>query len=186
MLPLFSIMTLWVGLVSLLLSKGYSSHGGIIVGRKKHKPYYWTVQWCRKVEQSGLPIAGWSAVLSLLSQLSHLSCEDRVAEVRCDTVSIVRLMQLHPTGGQPSQWTFLHHNTALMLPGSSLQLEQASVKRNSSFLYTVALEIRKQSRTTISQDVQNLFPVQLAYAKFLSRIKGNFGGSAVSMILALY
>ena len=41
-------------------------------------------------------------------------------------------------------------------------------------------------RTTISQDVQNRFPAQLAFAKFLSRIKGNFGGSVLSMILALY
>ena len=41
-------------------------------------------------------------------------------------------------------------------------------------------------RTTLSQDVQKWFPVQLAFAKFLSRIKGNFWGSAVSMILALY
>ena len=30
------------------------------------------------------------------------------------------------------------------------------------------------SRTTISQDVQTRFPVQLAFAKFLFRIKGNF------------
>ena len=29
-------------------------------------------------------------------------------------------------------------------------------------------------RTTISQDVQTRFPVQLAFAKFLSKIKGNF------------
>ena len=29
-------------------------------------------------------------------------------------------------------------------------------------------------RTTISQDVQTPFPVQLAFAKFLSKIKGNF------------
>ena len=41
-------------------------------------------------------------------------------------------------------------------------------------------------RTTVSQDVQTRFPVQLAFAKFLSKIKGNFWGSAVSMILALY
>ena len=31
-----------------------------------------------------------------------------------------------------------------------------------------------EPRTTISQDVQTRFPVQLAFAKFLSRIKGNF------------
>ena len=30
------------------------------------------------------------------------------------------------------------------------------------------------TRTTISQDVQTRFPVQLAFAKFLSKIKGNF------------
>ena len=43
-----------------------------------------------------------------------------------------------------------------------------------------------ETRTTVSQDVQTRFPVQLAFAKFLSKIKGNFWGSAVSMILALY
>ena len=43
-----------------------------------------------------------------------------------------------------------------------------------------------QPRTTISQDMQTWFSVQLAFAKFLSKIKGNFWGSAVSMILALY
>ena len=42
------------------------------------------------------------------------------------------------------------------------------------------------SRTTISQDVQTWFSVQLAFSKFLSKIKGNIWGSAVSMILALY
>ena len=41
-------------------------------------------------------------------------------------------------------------------------------------------------RTTLSQDVQTWFPVQLAFSKFLSKIEGNFWGSAVSMILALY
>ena len=41
-------------------------------------------------------------------------------------------------------------------------------------------------RTTISQDVQTRFPVQLAFAKLLSKIKGNFSVSAVSTILALY
>ena len=29
-------------------------------------------------------------------------------------------------------------------------------------------------RTTISQDVQTRFPVKMAFAKFLSKIKGNF------------
>ena len=45
---------------------------------------------------------------------------------------------------------------------------------------------QSESRTTVSQDVQNLFPVQLAFAKFLFKIKGNFWGSSVSMILTLY
>ena len=38
-----------------------------------------------------------------------------------------------------------------------------------------------KARTTVSQDVQTRFSVQLAFAKFLSKIKGNV--SAVSMIL---
>ena len=42
------------------------------------------------------------------------------------------------------------------------------------------------SMTTISQGAQTRFPVQLAFAKFLSKIKGNFWGSVVSLILALY
>ena len=41
-----------------------------------------------------------------------------------------------------------------------------------------------EPRTTVSQDTQTR--VQLAFAKFLSKIKENFWGSAVSMILALY
>ena len=32
----------------------------------------------------------------------------------------------------------------------------------------------KLPRTTVSQDVQTPFSVQLAFAKFLSKIKGNF------------
>ena len=43
-----------------------------------------------------------------------------------------------------------------------------------------------ETRTAVTQDVQTRFPVQLAFAKFLSRINENFGGSDVSMILALY
>ena len=42
---------------------------GIIVGRRQHNPYHWTIQWCRKVEQSGWLIAGWPTVSSLLSQI---------------------------------------------------------------------------------------------------------------------
>ena len=41
------------------------------------------------------------------------------------------------------------------------------------------------SRTTISEDVQTWFSVQLAFAKFLSRIKGNFQYSASIMDTAL-
>ena len=41
------------------------------------------------------------------------------------------------------------------------------------------------SRTTLSQDKQTRSSVQLAFAKFLSKIKENIWGSAVSMILAL-
>ena len=33
---------------------------------------------------------------------------------------------------------------------------------------------KHESRTTISQDVQTSFSVQLVFAKFLSKIKGNF------------
>ena len=40
-------------------------------------------------------------------------------------------------------------------------------------------------RTTVSQDVQTWFPVQLAFAKFLSKIKGNFQYSASIMDTAL-
>ena len=35
-------------------------------------------------------------------------------------------------------------------------------------------KIEGNPRTTVSQDVQTRFPVQLAFAKFLSKIKGNF------------
>ena len=34
-----------------------------------------------------------------------------------------------------------------------------------------------KARTTISEDVQTQFPVQLAFAKLISRIKGNFWGT---------
>ena len=34
--------------------------------------------------------------------------------------------------------------------------------------------ISPSPRTTVSQEVQTRFSVQLAYAKFLSKIKGNF------------
>ena len=41
------------------------------------------------------------------------------------------------------------------------------------------------TRTIVSQNVKTWFSVQLAFAKFLSKIKGNFWVSAPSMILAL-
>ena len=51
---------------------------------------------------------------------------------------------------------------------------------------TINQDKQRKKMTTVSQDVQTRFPVQLAFAKFLSKLKGNFWGSAVSMILALY
>ena len=45
---------------------------------------------------------------------------------------------------------------------------------------------QEQGLAIVSQDMQTRFSVQLAFAKFLSKIKGNIWGSAVSMILALY
>ena len=38
----------------------------------------------------------------------------------------------------------------------------------------ISIVIIPKSRTTISQDMQTRFPVQLAFANFLPRIKGNF------------
>ena len=43
----------------------------------------------------------------------------------------------------------------------------------------------QRPRTTVSQDVQTWFSVQLAFAKFLSKIKGNFKYSASIMDTAL-
>ena len=43
-----------------------------------------------------------------------------------------------------------------------------------SSLLNLQLQIKCRARTTISQDVQTRFPVHLAFAKFLSKIKGNF------------
>ena len=59
------------------------------------------------------------------------------------------------------------------------QNKQPFAKEFVLLLYSIA------ASTTVSQDVQTRFPVQLASAKFLSKIKGNFyfWGSAVSMIL---
>ena len=53
-------------------------------------------------------------------------------------------------------------------------------------IYSLLCNYMYTLRTTVSQDMQTRFSVQLAFAKFLSKIKGNFWGSAVSMILALY
>ena len=65
-------------------------------------------------------------------------------------------------------------------------LEKSVSRFVGEHILTEKLYIRVESSTTASQDVQTRFSVQLAFAKFLSRIKGNFCGSAVSMILALY
>ena len=46
-------------------------------------------------------------------------------------------------------------------------------------------ELQFESRTTVSQDVQTRFSVQLALAKFLCKIKGNFQYSASIMDTAL-
>ena len=40
--------------------------------------------------------------------------------------------------------------------------------------YELKILFMQKSRTIISQDVQTRFPVQLAFAKFLSKIKENF------------
>ena len=83
----------------------------------------------------------------------------------------------------------LWHNTAQKLPGRRNvtynshcipQLTPIKIKTLHFFLHGL------EARTTVSQDVQTWFSVQLAFAKFLSKIMGNFWGSAVSMILALY
>ena len=39
---------------------------------------------------------------------------------------------------------------------------------------TITFKYIQIPRTNVSQDVQPRFPVQLAFAKFLSRIEGNF------------
>ena len=53
---------------------------------------------------------------ALSSSIMTLWC--RLKEVRCNAVSIVLLTQLSLTGDQPSRWTFVHTDTALMLPSS--------------------------------------------------------------------
>ena len=66
----------------------------------------------------------------------------------------------------------LFHSSSLSLPpeiASWQTMVRAPVTR---CLY--AQNYKQNSRTTVSQDVQTRFPVQLAFAKFLSKIKGNF------------
>ena len=46
-------------------------------------------------------------------------------------------------------------------------------KRATLFFLKHSLK-RLRPRTTVSQDMQTRFPVELAFAKFLSKIKGNF------------
>ena len=72
-------------------------------------------------------------------------------------------------------------------PSTSCLLFAIAISLSLSPVFVSCLRaIAPLPRTTISQDVQTRFSVQLAFAKFLSKIKGNFWGSAVSMILALY
>ena len=49
-------------------------------------------------------------------------------------------------------------------------------------MFSNAFEHNCIPRTTVSQDVQTRFPVQLAFAKFLSKIKGIFNTVPVSWI----
>ena len=50
----------------------------------------------------------------------------------------------------------------------------------------IILRFEQYPKTTVSQDVQTWFFVQLAFSKFISKMKGNLWGSAVFMILSLY
>ena len=84
----------------------------------------------------------------------------------------------HPNGGPP-------HHTRLQERLSLLPQPQAR-QLGAKVRATLTLCFMSIARTTVSQDVQTRSSVQLAFAKFLSKIKGIFWGSAVSMILALY
>ena len=55
-----------------------------------------------------------------------------------------------------------------MFPSDSNGLMRASGP------YSAYKNLMCTMRTTVSQDGQTRFPVQLAFAKFLSKIKGNF------------
>ena len=52
--------------------------------------------------------------------------------------------------------------------------QKNSYKMPSVFECQYSSYLKFLSRTTVSQDMQTRFLVQLAFAKFLSRIKGNF------------
>ena len=54
---------------------------------------------------------------------------------------------------------------------------------NMIFFFKITFTL--EARTTMSQDVQTRFSVQLAFAKFLSKIKGNFQYNASIMDTAL-
>ena len=56
---------------------------------------------------------------------------------------------------------------------------------NQKIIKHAIIFFKDRSRTTISLDVQTRFPVQLVFAKFLSKIKENFEYSASSMDTAL-
>ena len=115
----------------------------------------------------------------------HLVFDLQFVAVDLDTKKILGGTSLsistRPKTGGPSWWDCLkeaavcvhsnNHHPLLRPHGGALRWEVSLVS---------------WARTTVSQDVQTWFPVQLAFAKFLSKIKGNFWGTAVSMILALY
>ena len=72
---------------------------------------------------------------------------------------------------------FLQRPTVFDIDGlrtrmASLAWEKVSYKRDLQRFFFP--QTRGRTRTTVSQDVQTRFPVQLAFAKFLSKIKGNF------------
>ena len=56
----------------------------------------------------------------------------------------------------------------------NLELKTHGKRKHTHEIIDNFYELMALSRTTISQDVQTRFPLQLAFAKFLSKIKGNF------------
>ena len=54
-----------------------------------------------------------------------------------------------------------------------LQQTESELQASKKAAHTLQ-EVGYLPRNTVSQDVHTRFPVQLAFAKFLSKIKGNF------------